>query len=290
MLRRCLGDLVDASREFGTKLEELLNMYARDKNRESRDVEALLASKFLVLDQAYRAIRDVKNLQTSKLMETGSRISRHSRRSKSVSSTGPSSSSSAGRMRALAEAAVARESAEYERLVADKQHERKTREAELARIREQEHAQQERAMAILAANKKVAIADARLKAIEQVIEEGGTGEKIEVIDVPKAKSEERTSNWVHPTMAPPEDPRPTQLQTTLGREVSQIPIKGLHAIDTPNISKAQNTPGRHLTTSTPVSITGNEAKSTKMPPRHLQWRPYALPPVENSFRVDDDRR
>ena len=165
-----LSDLVDASREFGTKLEELLNMYARDKNRESRDVEALLASKFLVLDQAYRAIRDVKNLQTSKLMETGSRISRHSRRSKSVSSTGPSSSSSAGRMRALAEAAVARESAEYERLVADKEHERKTREAELARIREQEHAQQERAMAILAANKKVAIADARLKAIEQVIE------------------------------------------------------------------------------------------------------------------------
>ena len=237
-------------------------MYARDKNRESRDVEALLASEFLVLDQAYRAIRDVKNLQTSKLMETGSRISRHSRRSKSVSSTGPSSSSSAGRMRALAEAAVARESAEYERLVADKQHERKTREAELARIREQEHAQQERAMAILAANKKVAIADARLKAIEQVIEEGGTGEKIEVIDVPKAKSEERTSNWVHPTMAPPEDPRPTQLQTTLGREVSQIPIKGLHAIDTPNISKAQNTPGRHLTTSTPVSITGNELIET----------------------------
>ena len=149
------------------------------------------------------------NLQTSKLLETGSRISRHSCRSKSVSSTGSSSSSSAARMRALAEAAVARESAEYERLVADKEHERKTREAEVARIRVQEHAQHERAMAILAANKKVAIADARLKGIEQVTEEEGTGEKIEAIDVPKAKSEERTSNWVHLTMAPPEDPRPT---------------------------------------------------------------------------------
>ena len=61
-------------------------------------------------------------------------------------------------------------------------------------------------MAFLAAERKIAIADAKLKAIEQAIEEEDTGDKIEIAGIPNAKSEERTSTWLN-SMSP-ETPRP----------------------------------------------------------------------------------
>ena len=93
-------------------------------------------------------------------------------------------------MKALAEAAAARESAELERRIAEKEHERRKREAEIERTREQERASHEKEMAFLAAERKIAIANAKLKAIEQAMDEGNAGDKIEIAGIPNAKSEE----------------------------------------------------------------------------------------------------
>ena len=68
-------------------------------------------------------------------------------------------------MRALAEAAAAKEQAEFERIMADKQNERRQHEAEELRRR----ADYDREIAILAANKVEAVANAKLKAIQESI-------------------------------------------------------------------------------------------------------------------------
>ena len=62
-------------------------------------------------------------------------------------------------MRALAEAAAARESAEYERVIAEREHARREREAEIERKHQRERAEYEKDLAILAANRKVAVAN-----------------------------------------------------------------------------------------------------------------------------------
>ena len=199
-----LRDLRGASEELRTKIEELRNLYTQDKNNYLGDVEPLLTSESLTLDQAYKLVDEINSRQSDKLLETRSRLSYQSSRSK-ISSRA-STTSSAAKMRALAEAAAARESAEFEKRIAEKEHERKKREAEIERTREQERASHEMEMAFLAAERKIAIADAKLKAIEQAIEEEDTGDKIEIAGIPNAKSEERTSTWLN-SMSP-ETPRP----------------------------------------------------------------------------------
>ena len=95
-------------------------------------------------------------------------------------------------MKALAEAAAARENAQFERLIAEKENAHKEREAETERKRQQERTE----LLILAANRKVAVADAKLKAIERVIEEEEKESKDEISEMPKLKSEVRTEDWV----------------------------------------------------------------------------------------------
>ena len=79
-------------------------------------------------------------------------------------------------MIALAVAAAARQNAEFDRLIAENERERREREAEKERERgereaqerrnrEQERARYQRDIDILAADKKVAVADAKLRAI-----------------------------------------------------------------------------------------------------------------------------
>ena len=140
--------------------------------------------------------------------------------------THTSTTSSAARMKALAKAAAARESAQYEKLITEKEHERKQREAEIERKCEEEraqykrliaekeheckqreaeiereceeeHAQHEKELEILAANKKVAIADAKLKAIQDAVDEEEIDQELDLKEIPNAKSEERTFAWVH---------------------------------------------------------------------------------------------
>ena len=199
-LGRILRDLEGVSEEFTIKLQELMSLYEQDKHSYFGDVEVLLEEEGLTLDRAIKLIQEIKGRQSDKLLETSSRSSRRSRRSKS--SVGSSTTSSAARMRALAEAAAAREGAEFERMIAEKEHVRRKREAEIERTREQERAEHEKELAIITANKKVAIADAKLRAIEQALDTEQTGEKLQIAGIPKAKSDERTSTWVHSFLSP----------------------------------------------------------------------------------------
>ena len=82
------------------------------------------------------------------------RSSRHSSASKTSSTT--------ARLQALADTKVGREEAQYTRLIAQKELERRTREAEAQKIRQQEIAQFEKEIAILGAEKKAAMANAKL--------------------------------------------------------------------------------------------------------------------------------
>ena len=263
-----LRDLQGASEELRAKMEELRDLYTQDKNNYLGDEEPLLTSESLTLDQAYKLVEEIKSRQSDKLLETRSHLSYQSSRSK-ISSRA-STSSSAAKMKALAEAAAARESAEFEKRIAEKEHELKKREAEIERTREQERASHEMEMAFLAAERKIAIADAKLKAIEKAIEEEDTGDKIEIAGIPNAKSEERTSTWLISTS--PEAPQPAdylieQKTPFKVRMPEKPPAKSRAAA-----SQLENNEGNNqithqafsgpLITSTPINITGSQLIET----------------------------
>ena len=117
--------------------------------------------------------------------------SRHSSASKASSAT--------ARLQALAEAKAAREEAQYTRLIVQKELEIRTREAEAQKIRQQEIAQFETEIAILGADKKAAMANAKLKVFDEALleEELEKDFKLPELEVPKIKAEERSSQWVH---------------------------------------------------------------------------------------------
>lgn len=145
-----LRDLRGVSDELMTKIEELRSLYTQDKNNYLGDQEPLLISESLTLDQAYKLAEEIKSRQSDKLLETRSRLSLRSYHSKILSRA--STTSSAAKMKALAEAAAARESAEFERRIAEKEHECRKREAEIERTREQERANHEKELVFLAAD------------------------------------------------------------------------------------------------------------------------------------------
>ena len=273
-LDEVLRDLEGFSEELNIKLQEIRSLYAQDKYNYFGDVEVRLVEESLTLERAIKLIQELKSRQSDKLLETSSRFSRHSHRSKS--SAGSSRARSA-RMKALAEAAAARESADYEKMVAEKEHERKQRETEIERTRQQEQAEHAKELAIIAAEKKVAIAHAKLKAIEQAIneEENEENAKLEIEGIPKAKSDERTSTWVH-SFSPPEIPPPkrnsTEQSTLLARgpeRQENTPLKGISG--TPR-TKLRSTPNQRedngensrpvlpqsFIASTPINITGSQ--------------------------------
>ena len=76
--------------------------------------------------------------------------------------TSTKTSSTIARLQALADANTAKEEAQYTCLMAERQLECKTRDAETGRIRQEERAQFEKDMAILGVDKRAAIANAKL--------------------------------------------------------------------------------------------------------------------------------
>ena len=121
--------------------------------------------------------------------------SRHSSCHSSASKT----SSTTARLQVLAEVKVVREEAQYMQLIAQKELERRTHEAEAQQIRQQEIVQFEKEIAILGADKKVAMVNAKLKVFEEALLEEELEKDFELpeLEVPKIKAEERTSQWVH---------------------------------------------------------------------------------------------
>lgn len=214
-----MSDLVTTAEQFKAILQELRSLYEDDKYNDVED-KASLDDEQLALNDAYVLIDEIKIRQSNKLLETRSRKSRHSHHSRSLSST--STTSSAARIKALAEAAVARESAEYERIIAEKEHARREREAELERSREQERAQHDRDLAMLATNRKVAVADAKVKAIELAMEELEIEEKREIPGIPHDRTEGRTLNWVHSNPNSVTQSLPEKFETKCQPEIPKV--------------------------------------------------------------------
>ena len=159
-----LRELVTATEEFDLIQLELADLYKQDKYGVHED-QALLVSENTTLRHARELITKIKIAQKpDKSSETTSVRSHDSRRSHASRA---STSSSVARLRAAAEAAAAKEQAEYERLIAEKENEMKQREAEEEKRRQQARAQHERDIAVMSANKRVAVANARLKAIQE---------------------------------------------------------------------------------------------------------------------------
>ena len=190
-------DLAVASEEFGKLLRELLDLYEQDSHGDHVG-EAQLDEENHILERALLLVDKLKNRisrQSSKLLELRSVSSRRSSRRSSASKT----SSTIARLQALADAKAAKEEAQYTRLIAQKELERRTRDAEAERIRQQEIAQFESEIAILGADKKAAIANAKLKVFEDALLKEDLEKESELPEfkLPKVKTEERTSQWVH---------------------------------------------------------------------------------------------
>ena len=153
-------------------------------------------------------------------------------------------------MKALAEAAAARKIAQFERLIAEKEHARKDREAEIEGKRQQERTEHEKELSILAANRKVAVTDAKLKVIERVIDEEENESKYEISEMPKLKSEVRTEDWVRTNFTvqnPPQETEVTrQSHQNLPRQIYADnpcePEKSNHINFSPNGMPASSTP------------------------------------------------
>ena len=144
-------------------------------------------------------MEQIKSRKSVKLLELNTAMSHcSSRNGKSVKSSSCVSSASSARIKAIAEADAARESAEFERKIAEKELQRRKREAEF----EQERAQHEKDLAVLTANKRIAMADAKVKAIEQAMTDDEIGETCESPGMPRIGFEERILDWVHTIPSP----------------------------------------------------------------------------------------
>ncbi|CAB3978894.1 PREDICTED: uncharacterized protein LOC107357656 [Paramuricea clavata] len=148
-------------------LEELNSLLEKDKWGELSDqaYEHVSYGKD-ILDFAWKAINNATD--RFKPPETAPSLSSRSTR-RSVLSRASSSSSASARRRAMAEAAAAKKMAEFDRIMAERENERKLFEAEEELCLKQRRAQHDIEMAILAAEKAEAIANAKLHAIEQSI-------------------------------------------------------------------------------------------------------------------------
>jgi predicted nucleotidyltransferase len=149
-----MNELMQVTNEYELITYELKCLFEQDNYGDFKE-EADWLQQEQTVSQAHSMIKKVKTNQSDRRSRSHSH---HSRRSSS-------STSSYTRLNAPAEAAAACESAEYEQVMARKEHD--------CRQRELEHAKE---MAILIADKKVAIANPKLKAIEEALQEGELGE------------------------------------------------------------------------------------------------------------------
>ena len=97
----------------------------------------------------------------------------------------------------MAEAAAASKRAEFDRIIAVRGNERKLFEAEEELRLKRRSAQHEVEMAILAAEKAEAIANAKLNAVEQsILQEESSYLRVEQKDIEEEDTESRTKAWV----------------------------------------------------------------------------------------------
>ena len=123
------NDLITITKHLKAALIELENLYANDKYGDYEG-ETSITNERWIINRAEALIEEIKYKEAKKLTETHSCQSSRSRRSNS-SSCSNSTTSSAARMKAIAEAAAAHKNAQFGRLIAEKEHAHKEREAEI---------------------------------------------------------------------------------------------------------------------------------------------------------------
>ena len=276
-IKTIASDLTAAAGEFGSLLQGLLSLYEQDLHGEFIDGDQLKEENE-TLKRALLLIDSLKNRiarQSDELLETRSVYSRHSSRRSLVSST----SSSAARLQALADARAASQEAQYTRLIAEKELERRTRDAEAERIRQQEKARYEKELKILGADKKAAVANAKLKVFEEALleQELERDSELPSLEVPGIKNEERTSQWVHSSLTLNHSPadyrsRPGRTQESSNAleqskplSPSVVPKSQSLSQDLPNKKEQQDTPFNRepISTSTPlIDVTGSQLIET----------------------------
>ena len=193
-------------------MEAMRSLAKQDKSGEIiTQIEETIETHKPLLTYASAAIHKSTNFAVSDTMSVSSRHTRYSRLSRA------STSSSSARRRALADVAVARKQAEFEQLMAEKESERKQREAEEEFHREQNRAQHALHMALLESEKKKAVANAKLQAVEQSIREEETTSTIQQ-QFESEDSTFRTQSWINsqqPQHPPAGDQNPEPNPPTL---------------------------------------------------------------------------
>lgn len=117
-----LSELVSHAEKFRVIFQELQSLYEQDKFEDYKG-ETSLTDEYLTLNHTYVFIDKIRIKQSKKQLESLSHQSRHLCCSKSISSS--YTTRSTARMRALAEAATAHQNAEYEHVIAEKEHARR---------------------------------------------------------------------------------------------------------------------------------------------------------------------
>ncbi|KAK3727498.1 hypothetical protein QZH41_018364 [Actinostola sp. cb2023] len=252
---KVLSELEPTASEFKSTLQHLTNLCAQDKSNEY-DEEAF-KNENQILNYAYVIINRIKSKQTDK---SSDKSSRRSNKTLSVAST---NSSARLRAEAAGEAAAARKNAEYERLIAEKELQRKQREADDQNRRERERAIYEKDMALLTADRNAATANAKLEAIEQAIDARGSEISNDLDDLSPAL-DNRTEDWVlgnqqHNSYVAPEESIPRGGPPP--RPIGAFSTKS--ATPSPPFGNANYVPertfGRPFLASTPVrDITGSQ--------------------------------
>ncbi len=189
-----LEPLQQAYTKYSTLLNEIEAFSKQDKWGETRDqINEITRSTRASAMYAYTVLDKAGSQQHSLATKPASIISKHTRRTRSSCT---SVSSTHARRLALAEAAAAKKQSEFERIMAERESENKQREAEEEFHREQMRAQHELNMAMLAAKKREAVADAKLKAIEQsILDEEDPSILPELLGIEDARS--RTQSWIN---------------------------------------------------------------------------------------------
>jgi hypothetical protein len=219
-----------STKDYKQCIDELETLYQQDRWGEFENEASLITEDSKGrFEKIYALISEATERQDS-YSENGSQKTRRSHR---ASSSRCSSSPSMARRAAMGEAAAAKERAQYDILIAQKQHEKQQIEAEELQCREQLQAQCDLEIAILTANKEKAVADAKLKAIEQAIQE----ERLALLldDISESfDSELRTETWIN-TLNQSQEQRSEQLEIAQTPKQSQVPEQAHIKTEQPRI-------------------------------------------------------
>ena len=141
-------------------------LFEQDRWKETVDVEPVVErTSYTHIRQAEATLLEAAKRLSGETKETSSKRSGRSASGHSGRSMRSRVSSTSARIQALVDAAAARCQAEYDLLMAEKENERKQKDAHDEREKAAAKAQHDHDMAVLAARKLTAVAEAKLNAI-----------------------------------------------------------------------------------------------------------------------------